>query len=109
MVPLLVRVLPSGVVAAVARAMELSALSHELDLALAVELGAPPLTPMRYCDAYRACGRRAERELQIRLIGIVGEALDRYVRKPMIRASLSVVVPARRAAAAPSKTLRLAV
>lgn len=90
-VPLMVRLLPASVVATVAHAMELSALSHELDRALASELGAAELTAAAYCEAYRACGRRSERELQIGLVASVGAALDRYVGKPMIRASLSLM------------------
>src|SRR5262249_33097530 len=78
-VPVMTRVLPVGVIATVANAMELSALSQELDRALLTRLEpAATLSVAAYCDAYRGLGRRAERERQIALIVEIGRALDRY-------------------------------
>ena len=98
-VPTMRRVLPAGVVGIVARAMELSALSHELDRALLdrLEFGARP-TVAEYARAYRACANRAERERQIAWIGEVGRGLDRYVRSPLLTNALKLMrLPARAA------------
>ena len=91
-VPIMVRVLPDGVIATVAKAIELSALSHELDSALVAKLGeAEPLSVASYCAAYRACDNRGDRERQIALIVQVGAALDRYVHLPLLRSALAAM------------------
>jgi hypothetical protein len=94
-VPTLVRTLPEAVIATVADAMLLSALSHELDRALLDRLEGE-LTVAHYCDAYRRCANRRDREQQIALIGAVGRGLDRYVHSRMLRNALVVMrLPAR--------------
>jgi hypothetical protein len=91
-VPLMGRVLPEGVLATVAGAMELSVLSHELDRRLLERLDpAGPLSVTAYCDAYRGLGDRRPRERQIALIVAVGTALDRYVGKPLVRSALAAM------------------
>lgn len=91
-VPLMARMLPEGVLATVAGAMELSVLSQELDRALLQRLDcATPLSVETYCEAYRAVDDRAARTRQIGLIVSVGRALDRYVRKPLIPSALSAM------------------
>ena len=90
-VPIMVRMLPEAVVATVAMAMELSALSQELDRALLRELGDDTLSVPMYCAAYRACTNRPARERQIALIIDVGRALDRYVHKAFLRQSLRLM------------------
>ena len=98
-VPLITRVLPAGVIATVASAMELSALSQELDRALLARLEpAAPLSVAAYCDAYRGLRNRAERERQVALIVEVGGALDRYVGKPLLRSTLAAMRRPARAA-----------
>jgi len=88
-VPLMSKMLPDGVLATVASAMELSVLSHELDRALLKHLDAvAPLSVASYCDAYRALDDRASRRRQIELIMSVGHTLDRFVAKPLVRAAL---------------------
>jgi hypothetical protein len=88
-VPLMSRMLPEGVLATIAGAMELSALSQELDRALLQRLDPTlPLSVPAYCDAYRAVDDRASRERQIALIVSSGRALDRYVGKALVRAAL---------------------
>jgi len=89
-VPAMVRLLPEAVIATVARAIELSALAHELDRALVACLppGLTHLSVADYCRAYRAMGEFPLRRHQIALISEVGNALDRYVRTPMIGAAL---------------------
>jgi hypothetical protein len=88
-VPLMVRLVPTGVIATIAMAMELSTLSQELDRALIEVLDAnQEFTVAQYCAAYCACGNRAERTRQIALIARTGRALDRYVRTPFVRGTL---------------------
>ena len=89
-VPVLVRTLPDAVIGTIAHAMELNALSQELDRALLARLPEPgaELTVAAWCRAYRLMDNRAGRERQIRLIADIGAALDRYVRKPLLRTAL---------------------
>ncbi|MEO8305942.1 MAG: hypothetical protein ABI724_17665 [Betaproteobacteria bacterium] len=92
-VPMMVRMLPERVVATVAEATELNALSQELDQALYARLSTQgdELTVAEYCRAYRESDNRAMRMRQIALIGEIGAALDIYVRKPLIGAALSMM------------------
>lgn len=91
-VPLMVRMLPERVIATVAQAVELNALSHELDAALAARLPRTQgFSVAEYCVAYRTAGRRDERRRQIELIGAVGAALEGHVRKPLIRSALAMM------------------
>jgi len=90
--PMMVRVLPEGVIVMVLRAMELSTLSHELDRALLAQLAvSAPLSVATYCDAYRALGKRHQRERQIELIVTIGRAMDHYVGKPLVRSTLAAM------------------
>ncbi|HQU48577.1 MAG TPA: hypothetical protein PLM09_05495 [Casimicrobiaceae bacterium] len=89
-VPAMSRLLPDAVVRTVARAMELNALSHELDVKLLDHL---PRADARfsveeYCRAFRRTGCGPDRRRQIALIGEVGAALDRYVHRPMLSKAL---------------------
>ena len=92
-VPTLVRFVPEGVVECVAQAVELNALSQELDRLLLTRL--PRIdggfSVPEYCRAYRRAGEPAARRRQIELIGEVGAALDRNVHKRMLRTSLAVM------------------
>jgi len=98
-VPLMVRILPEGVIATIADAMELSTLSRELDRALLEKLPTPaPLSVATYCAAYRALANRGARERQIGLIVAVGRALDQYVGKTLIRSALAAMRQPARAA-----------
>jgi hypothetical protein len=97
-VPLMVRMLPERVIATVALAMEVNALSQELDRLLLAQLprGAGELTVAKYCRAFRAMGHREQRERQVQLIVDVGNGLDGVVRKPFIHAALVMMrTPAR--------------
>lgn len=89
-VPVMTRMLPERVIASVAQAMELNALSHELDRTLLTRLpgGSGTFSVADYCTAYRAMGDRAARLRQIALIGEIGAALDVFVRKPLIHTAL---------------------
>jgi len=91
-VPMLSRMLPERVVATVAQASELNALSQELDQALLARLpGSEAISVADYCRAYRESDNRPARARQIELIGEVGAALDVYVGKPLIGTALSMM------------------
>jgi hypothetical protein len=89
-VPVMTRMLPEGVIATIAKAVELNRLSQELDRSLLAHLprGEDVFTVAQYADAYRRMGNRVARERQIRLIGEIGAALDVFVQKPLIHAAL---------------------
>ncbi len=102
--PTLARVLPEAALDTIALAVELDALSETLDLAVVDELrrrdpsGAAGVTDTAYADAYRAAGKRADRERQIALTGKIGAALDRLARKPLLAGALRMMDgPARNA------------
>lgn len=88
--PAMARILPERVVAPLAQAIELNALSQELDRKLLARLPSreAPFTVAQYCDAYRAMDSRTERERQLYLINAFGVALDLHVRNPLIHAAL---------------------
>jgi hypothetical protein len=92
-VPMMVRMAPAGVVHCVALAVELNALSQELDLALVEQLPRVDagFTVGDYCRAYRRAGDVTGRRRQIALIVEVGTALDRYVHKRLVRTSLAMM------------------
>ena len=88
--PLMAMMLPERVIATIAQAMELNALSQELDRKLLSRL---PRADGRfgvadYCAAYRAVGDRAARLRQIEIIAEIGGALDSFVRMPLVRSAL---------------------
>lgn len=93
--PMIVRMLPAEVVDTIADAMELNALSHELDEQLLHELR--PLTdPLQvdaesYAEAYRRCDNEPDRRRQIDLINEVGRDLDSIVRKRFIYTALKMM------------------
>lgn len=64
-----------GNVKAAAASIEFAALSVELDHALALELGDTPLNISRYVEAYRAVGRKDDRERQLALVAFVTDDL----------------------------------
>jgi hypothetical protein len=92
-VPMLVKMLPEGVIATVAVAMELNALSQELDRALLARLprADAQFSVAEYAKAYRRAGNLPLRRRQIRLIGELGASLDHYVHKPLVRTALAMM------------------
>jgi len=99
-VPIMTRMLPGRVLATIAEATELNALSQELDQSLLSRLprGDGVFTVAEYCAAYRSVPERAARDRQIRLIGIIGAGLDDYVKRPLIQSALTMMrQPARMA------------
>ena len=91
--PKMVRLLPEKVISTVAHAIELNALSHELDRALLARLPRPDaaFTVAEYCKAYREADEYPLRKQQLALICEVGGALDHYVRTPMVGAALTMM------------------
>lgn len=91
--PIIGRTLPNRAIAVVAQAVEVHALSQELDRALLARL--PNLdgrfSVADYCRAYRRMNNRAGRERQIQLIIDVGTELDRLVRKPLLKTALMMM------------------
>jgi hypothetical protein len=102
-IPTMTRMLPAAALETIALAVELDALSEDLDQRVGADLrrrqpGAHALaiTEPSYGEAYRAAGSRAERERQIWLVGHIGTALDRLARKPLIAGALRLMeAPAR--------------
>ena len=88
--PSMARILPERLVASLAQALELNALSQDLDRRLLARLPSrdAPFTVAQYCDAYRAMDSRRDRERQLELIRAFGSALDAHVRKPLIYGAL---------------------
>lgn len=84
-IPMMRRLLPRKLLATVADAIELGALTHELDLAMAQAL--ETLAPRRrkldaalYGEAYREVGLPAQRKRQIALIGRVGRGFGKALQ-----------------------------
>ena len=92
-VPMMVKLMHEGVIATTALAMELNALSQELDRVLLGRLPRPDgyFGVVDYCRAYRRAGNFPSRRRQIELIGEIGTALDHYVHKPLVRAALAMM------------------
>ncbi|HSJ98421.1 MAG TPA: hypothetical protein VLC53_15195, partial [Myxococcota bacterium] len=83
-VPVMSRLLPHSAVETAALAIELEALSEELDHRLAEALPAGEIDEAGYGAAYRASSTRAERERQVDLIDAAGHRLDAVVKKPLV-------------------------
>jgi hypothetical protein len=95
-VPVMSRILPASAVETAALAIELEALSEDLDHRLAAALPEGPLDDESYAKAYRESSTRAERRHQFDLIEAVGKRLDSLVKKPMVAQMLRVMrTPAR--------------
>ena len=92
-VPAMRRLLPDHVLQTVADAVEVNAIAQDFDCAMTEQLRSREagFTVAEYCTAYRKVGGFDERRRQIHLVSEVGEALDRLVRKPMIRSALALV------------------
>lgn len=82
--PVMTRWLPDSVLLTLAEALELDLLSREFDIEMARTLEGGKLDVARYAKAYRKVGDAVNRRRQIALIRIVGEELERIVRKPFV-------------------------
>jgi hypothetical protein len=92
-VPMMVKVLPERVIATVALAMELNALSQEFDRVLLARLPRADghFSVLEYCKAYRRAGNFPMRRRQIKLIVDIGTALDQHVAKALTRTALAMM------------------
>jgi len=79
------RFLPAAALRALAGAFEVHVLTIELDAATATRLrSADPIDDDAYAAAYRAAGRRQDRDRQITLIGEIGTLLDSLAQRPEV-------------------------
>lgn len=90
-VPGLVRLFPRELVHTVDSLGELHALSERFDSEMAARLPSPAIEAAAYGAAWREVGRPADREHQIALMLLVGRALERYTRNPVLRHSLRMM------------------
>ena len=92
-VPVMVRTLPESGLATVARAVELNALSEDLDGAMVEAIGeaADRLDNQAYAAAYAEVGRREDRRRQLDLIAELGAALDALTHVRFIGAALKLM------------------
>jgi hypothetical protein len=91
--PVMTKILPESGLATVAHALELNVLSESLDGAMveALGAGAATITIATYGAAYRKIGRAADRERQIDLIALLGEALDKLTRQRFVGMALTMM------------------
>lgn len=90
-VPALVRMFPEELIGTVSALAALHALSESLDSAMASHLPSPQVGATDYVRAWQAVGRPDERQRQVELTMRIGQALDRYTRNPILRASLRMM------------------
>ncbi len=87
--PIMSRTLPTAALAALTDALELHALTQELDQRMLRILERDPafqetLTPAMWASAYRECGQARDRARQIELVAAVGRQLDEVVTHPLV-------------------------
>lgn len=90
-VPVMSRILPDFALETAALAVELEALSEDLDHRVAHALTEAHIDDVSYGLAYRKASTRRERERQIDLIVAVGERIDALVRKPLVYRTLKLM------------------
>lgn len=90
-VPALVKLFPQDIVATVHTLAQLHALSESLDSAMGTALNTDERSAAGYVQAWQHVGRAQEREEQIALTLVLGEALDRLTRKALLRHSLRMM------------------
>lgn len=90
-VPAMARILPASAVQTAGLAIELEALTEELDQRLAAHLGEVAIDEASYARACRAASPRRERDHQVALVRAVGERLDQLVKKPFVGRTLKLM------------------
>ena len=90
-IPWMAHVLPDDVMSTIANLIELHSLTEEMDQLMATALSSPELDERSYRGAWRAVGRRADRERQLTLLLAAGRALDRHTRSKMLAATLRLM------------------
>ena len=97
-VPALVRLFPSEIVATVRMLSDLHTLSEQLDAIMADSAPKAAYTNTTYAAVWRQTGRESDRQLQIDWMVQIGHALLRYTRNPLLRHSLRMMRGPARAA-----------
>ena len=87
-VPGIVRLFPGEILQTVEHLAELHALSEVLDSEMASAIDHVAPSRLDYVRAWQHVGRPDDRARQIQLMRDVGDALDRYTHKPMLRRTL---------------------
>ena len=90
-VPVMKRLLPDTAVETAALAIELEALSEDLDHRLAAALAPGPIDVATYGEAYRASATVQERAHQVDLIEAVGLRMDALVARPLVARTLKLM------------------
>ena len=92
-VPIMAKLLPTAALETAADAIELHALSEELDIAMVNTLGGKigKLDAAVYGQAYRKVGRREDRERQITLVKELGASLGRLNDQPFVTSALKLM------------------
>ncbi|CAD7539523.1 FFLEELY motif protein [Aeromonas hydrophila] len=89
------RLLPESGLKVLAQAIELDALSEELDYLMVVALRRSGrmarLNAKAYALAYQEVGEEARRRHQLQLVNELGMTLDRLARKPLLGATLKLI------------------
>jgi len=94
LVPLMARTLPVAGLQTISSALELDALSEQLDAGMVNAMhrsGVRSIDGAAYAAAYRSVGERPSRQRQITLIGDIGNALDRLTRRSLVRGALRIM------------------
>lgn len=90
-VPALVRMFPQEIVQTVQSLVELHALTESLDGRMAVALSTAEPDRISYVQAWQQVGSRTDRELQLAEVLSLGQQLDHYTRRPLLRQSLKLM------------------
>jgi hypothetical protein len=100
LVPVMTKFLPDWGLATVMHAMELNVVSESLDGAVVEALGekAADIDDALYVAAYRAADRANDRERQIDLIALLGQALDKLAQVRFVGMTLMLMRPPAKAA-----------
>jgi hypothetical protein len=103
LVPKLGKYLPTSILVSLRDALQLNALSFELDYAMAYKLRAQDINRQHYAAAYRSCGNQPQRQQQLQLLQALGNHLATAVatkgistllmlsRRPAKKAGLQVL------------------
>lgn len=94
-IPTLVAMLPARALATLCEAMRMDVLTESLDNDMVAQLRASGRARRidwpAYASAFRACGRRTDREAQVLLVDEIGYALDRLTRMPLLGTALKMM------------------
>lgn len=90
-VPKMVRLFTSEIADTVAALAQLHALSETLDNAMAGHLPDDTVQALPYVQAWQRVGQPDARTRQVALTMQVGQSLDRYTRRPLLRGALHMM------------------